>query len=237
MGFLLTSLALLIGVTVMKRPPQWEPDWKRALEHLGVTDPRVLAVMSRVRRGDYLPWEVECSELDDRPLFIGHGQTTSQPSLIAEMLQAMKLEPGARVLEVGTGCGYQTALLAELGCEVYSIDIVEPLALRAQRTLAKKGYDVHVRVGDGYLGWPEAAPFDGIVVCASAPRIPAPLVEQLKPGGQLVIPVDEVLERVTRSAEGAVEIEHLLGVAFVPLTGALAARDREDEYVTGAGDA
>jgi protein-L-isoaspartate(D-aspartate) O-methyltransferase len=148
------------------------------------------------------------------------------------MLQALRLEPGAKVLEVGTGCGYQTALLAELGCEVYSIEVVEPLSARAQRRLTRQGYEVHLRVGDGYLGWPEEAPYDAIVVCASAPRIPAPLVEQLRPGGGLVIPVGEALERVTKTDDGQACLEHLLPVTFVPLTGALAARDRDEERRT-----
>ena len=231
MTLLFASLGfLLLGVTVLKRPTSpWAPDWKKALSRLGVHDERVLAAMNKVRRGDYLPWEVQWHEADDRPLAIGYGQTTSQPSLIAEMVEALKLSPEARVLEIGTGCGYQTALLAELYAEVYSIEVVEPLALRARTRLAKHGYDVHVRVGDGYLGWPEAAPFDGIVVCASAPRIPQPLVDQLKPVGRLVIPVGEALERVTRSPQGAIEVEDLLPVTFVPLTGALASRDRAEE--------
>lgn len=228
MTLLWTSLGLLLGAVVLRRPPRWEPDWERAFNRLGVKDARVLAAMRRVRRGDFLPWEMRRYELDDRPLLIGFGQTTSQPSLIAEMVEALELPPGARVLEVGTGCGYQTALLAELGADVYSVEVVEPLATSAEERLAKLGYrGVHVRAGDGYLGWPEAAPFQGIVVCASAPRVPTPLLEQLAPGGRLVIPVGESLQRVTKAPDGTLEREELLPVTFVPLTGPLAARDRE----------
>jgi protein-L-isoaspartate(D-aspartate) O-methyltransferase len=226
-AFLLASLALLIGVTVANGPPWRAPDWREALDRLGVIDERIRAVMKKVRRGDFLPWDVRHCEADDRPLSIGFDQTSSQPSLIAEMLEALRLEPGAKVLEVGTGCGYQTALLSELGAQVFSIELIEPLAERAARRLAHEGYSIQLRTGDGYLGWPEAAPFDGIVVCASAPRIPEPLVEQLAAGGRLVIPVGGVLQRVTKSLDGQVEIEPLLPVTFVPLTGPLADHDRE----------
>lgn len=228
--WLMSSVVLLVGVTVLMRPPRSAPDWPRKLSRLGVKDPRVLSSMRRVRRGDFLPWDVARHELDDRPLPIGFEQTTSQPSLIAEMLDALEVEPGDRVLEVGTGCGYQTALLAELGLDVFSVDVVEPLATRAARRLAARGYRAKVRVGDGYLGWPEAAPFAAIVVCASAPRVPAPLLEQLAVGGRLVIPVEDSLERHTKRAGGVVEVERLLPVTFVPLTGPFAARDRAQQF-------
>ncbi|HZA13809.1 MAG TPA: protein-L-isoaspartate(D-aspartate) O-methyltransferase, partial [Myxococcaceae bacterium] len=170
-------------------------------------------------------------EFQDRPLPIGHEQTTSQPSLIALMIQAMRLQPGCRVLEVGTGSGYQTALLAELCREVYSIEIIAPLAERSSSVLTALGYrNARVKAGDGYLGWPERAPFDGIVVGAGAPRVPQPLVDQLAPGAKLVIPVgrgrDMHLLIVTKKPDGSTNTERSFPVAFVPLTGENAERDR-----------
>lgn len=209
-----------------------EGPWSRALARAGVTDQRIVVAMAKVNRADYVPPYERPWSLDDRPLYIGHGQTTSQPTLIAQMIQAMALKPGCRVLEVGTGSGYETALLGELCRDVYSIEIVEPLARGAAKLLAEKGYaNVHVRAGDGYLGWPEVAPFDAIVVCASAPEVPRPLLEQLAPGGRLVIPVGErsygELMVVRKIADGGVSSESLMPVLFVPLTGPHAARDRE----------
>lgn len=207
--------------------------WAPVLERMGVRDPRVVAAMAAVSREAYLEPEERSRAWEDRPLPIGHGQTTSQPSLIALTLQAAKLTPGCRVLEVGTGCGYQTALLAKLCAEVYSIDIVAPLAERAQRSLAAQQVtNAHVKAGDGYLGWPEAAPFDAIIVAAGATRVPQPLVDQLAPGGRLLIPVgpQEAMELmvVTRRPDAGVATESLLPVRFVPLTGSHAERDRAD---------
>jgi protein-L-isoaspartate(D-aspartate) O-methyltransferase len=201
------------------------------LEQAGVTDARVVQAMEKVRRADFLPGAQQRRALEDRPLPIGHEQTTSQPSLIARMLQAMRLAPGCRVLEVGTGSGYQTALLAELCQEVYSVEIVAPLAQRASERLAALGYrNAHVKAGDGYQGWPEHAPFDGITVGAGAARVPQPLVEQLAPGGRLVIPVEEsgatYVLVVTKHDDGTTSSERTLPVRFVPLTGEAAERDR-----------
>ena len=198
---------------------------------LRITDPRMQAAVAAVPREHFLTKDERPFFADDRPIGIGHGQTTSQPSLIAWMVQALRLSPGAKVLEVGTGCGYQTALLAKLGCEVYSVEIVAPLAARAAQTLTALGYHgVHLKVGDGYQGWPEAAPFDGIVVSAGAPRVPRPLLEQLAPGGHLVIPVgrdDDMQLRVyQRDAAGDFTFETAFPVRFVPLTGPRADADR-----------
>jgi protein-L-isoaspartate(D-aspartate) O-methyltransferase len=198
---------------------------------LRITDPRVRAAVEAVPRERFLTKDQQPFFADDRPIGIGHGQTTSQPSLIAWMVQALKLEAGAKVLEVGTGCGYQTALLAKLGCEVYSVEIVAPLAARAAQTLTELGFhDVQLKVGDGDLGWPEAAPFDGIVVSAGAPRVPRPLLDQLAPHGRLVIPVgrddDMHLRIYQRDAAGDFSVETALAVRFVPLTGAHADADR-----------
>jgi protein-L-isoaspartate(D-aspartate) O-methyltransferase len=170
-----------------------------------------------VDRGD------EGSAYDDHPLGIGHGQTISQPYVVAAMTEALQLRPEARVLEIGTGSGYQAAVLARLCREVYTIEIVAPLAERAARTLRELGItNVRVRAGDGFAGWPEAAPFDGIMITAATPRVPQPLVDQLAEGGRLVAPVDEDLGQVLyvyRKVEGRLTREALFPVRFVPMTG------------------
>jgi protein-L-isoaspartate(D-aspartate) O-methyltransferase len=205
--------------------------WAPLLRAYGVKDERVLGAMDKVRRADFLPESIRALEREDRPLPIGHDQTTSQPSLIAMMIAALDLKPGCSVLEVGTGSGYQTALLGELCAKVASIEIVAPLAERAATRLRELGYkNIAVKAGDGYLGWPEHAPFDGIVVSASAPKIPAPLVAQLKAGGRMVIPVGDgargQLSLVTKQADGGYTSEKSLPVRFVPMTGDQAERDR-----------
>ncbi len=188
----------------------------------GVRDEAVLEAMRRVPRHRFVPEGVAGSAYRDHPLPIGHGQTISQPYIVAFMTEAAEIRPGDRVLEVGTGSGYQAAVLAEMGAEVTSIEILRPLAERARAALATCGYDeVRVIVGDGYRGCPEAAPFDAIVVTAAPTEIPEPLLEQLAVGGRLVIPVGEreqYLVRVRRTAEGF-ERERLVGVRFVPMTG------------------
>jgi protein-L-isoaspartate(D-aspartate) O-methyltransferase len=226
-GVLVTLTLVIAG----QSPGEQKKSWRPTLESSGVTDARVVQVMDKVRRADFLLPEQKVREFQDRPLPIGHGQTTSQPSLIALMIEAMRLRPGCRVLEVGTGSGYQTALLAELCREVYSIEIIAPLAERARRSLTALGYrNARVKAGDGYLGWPEHAPFDGIVVGAGAPRVPQPLVDQLAPGAKLVIPVehgrDAHLLVLTKKTDGSTTTERSFPVAFVPLTGENADRDR-----------
>jgi protein-L-isoaspartate(D-aspartate) O-methyltransferase len=196
-----------------------------------ILDPRVRAAVAQVSRAEFLGASQLPFVDEDRPLDIGYGQTTSQPSLIAWTLEQLHLRPTARVLEVGTGCGYQTALLAELCAEVYSIDIVEPLVKRATKTLNRLGYtNVHVRCSDGYLGWPEAAPFDAIVVSAGASAVPEPLLEQLAPGGRLIIPVGVAnamsLWLLRKAADGTITEQEILDVRFVPLTGPRAEADR-----------
>ncbi|HZA49419.1 MAG TPA: protein-L-isoaspartate(D-aspartate) O-methyltransferase [Myxococcaceae bacterium] len=228
MPAVLFTLALALAG---QSPAGQKRSWRPVLESAGVTDARVLHVMDKVRRADFLPPEQKAREFQDRPLPIGHEQTTSQPSLIALMIQAMRLQPGCRVLEVGTGSGYQTALLAELCREVYSIEIIAPLAERSSSVLTALGYrNARVKAGDGYLGWPERAPFDGIVVGAGAPRVPQPLVDQLAPGAKLVIPVGRGREMhlliVTKKPDGSTNTERSFPVAFVPLTGENAERDR-----------
>ena len=194
------------------------------VNELFITDLRVREAMAVIPRAVFLrPHQREQAD-QDRPLDIGEGQTTSQPSLIAWTLEQLDLKPGARVLEVGTGCGYQTALLAHLASEVFSIDIIENLVVGAAENLGQLGItNVHLRADDGYLGWPEAAPFDAIVVAAGAPSLPPPLVEQLAPGGRLIIPVGErddmSLLLVNKLFTGEVLQEKSLSVRFVPLTG------------------
>jgi len=186
-------------------------------------DTAVLDAMRRVPRHAFVPAAQRDLAYANRPLPIGFGQTISQPYIVALMTDLLRLAPGARALEIGTGSGYQAAVLAELGHQVYTIEIVSALAEQAATRLSDLGYDaVHVRRGDGYYGWPEAAPFDGIVVTAAAPQIPPPLLEQLKPGGRMVIPIGaaflvQQLTLIEKSADGKIRTEALLPVAFVPL--------------------
>ena len=200
------------------------PGTHLSVTELSITDPRVREAMAAIPRAAFLrPEQRELAD-QDRPLDIGEGQTTSQPSLIAWTLEQLDLKPGARVLEVGTGCGYQTALLAYLASEVFSIDIIENLVVGAAENLGQLGItNVHLRAADGYLGWPEAAPFDAIVVAAGAASLPPPLVEQLAPGGRLIIPVGErddmSLLLVNKLFTGEVLQQKSLSVRFVPLTG------------------
>jgi len=188
----------------------------------GVRDPRVLAAMTEVPRHCFVPAALRHSAYDDGPLPLGRGQTISQPYIVAAMTELLELEPEDRVLDIGTGSGYQAAVLAEIVGEVYSIEIVPSLADEAADRLASLGYDnVTVRVGDGYRGWPEKAPFDGIVVAAAADEVPPPLKAQLANGGRLVIPVGALVQElrvVTRTEEGFSE-RAITGVAFVPMTG------------------
>lgn len=189
----------------------------------GVGDPRVLDAMRRVPRHRYAPDVDPDAAYADRPHPIGRGQTISQPYIVALMTELAGLDPPCKVLEVGTGSGYQAAVLAEVGCRVYSIEIIESLAREAAERLSAEGYGdrVEVRAGDGYRGWPEHAPFDAILVTAAAPRVPQPLLDQLRVGGRLVIPVGEwsqTLEVHRRTADGVVR-ERKLPVRFVPMTG------------------
>jgi protein-L-isoaspartate(D-aspartate) O-methyltransferase len=185
-------------------------------------DPRVLEAMRSVRREEFVPEEEKGAAYRNRPLPIGHGQTISQPFIVALMTDLLRLEPHHRVLEVGTGSGYQAAILARLAAEVFSIEIVEPLGLEAARTLDRLGIgNVKTRIGDGYAGWPEHAPYDAIIVTAAPEHIPAQLVEQLRPGGRLVIPVgglDQDLRVVEKKPDGTAISTAIIPVRFVPLT-------------------
>lgn len=191
---------------------------------VGGLDETVLAAVARVPRHRFVPIDQADAAYQDRPLPIGDGQTISQPFIVAYMTHLLRVGPGARVLEVGTGSGYQAAVLAELGCEVKSIEIVRALGERSAALLSALGHSkVEVRVGDGYLGWPEAAPFDGIVVTAGATEVPAPLLAQLKPGARLVMPLadahgTEWLTVIGKRPDGSTVREELIPVRFVPLT-------------------
>ena len=188
-----------------------------------ITDEAVLAVMERVPRHLFVPESERFRAYADHPLPIGLRQTISQPYIVAYMTQALQVEEGDRVLEIGTGSGYQAAVLSHLAAEVYSIEILPDLAEQAGERLSVLGYDnVQVRAGDGYFGWPEHAPFDGIMVTAAPDHVPPRLVEQLAPGGRLVMPVGEryqELIRITRGEGEETALERLLPVRFVPMTG------------------
>jgi len=192
------------------------------IEARGVTDSRVLEAMSRVPRHEYVPERYRAFAYNDNPLPIEFEQTISQPYIVALMTELVQLEPGDRILEIGTGSGYQAAVAAELVSEVYSIEIIPELARSAADRLERLGVsNVSVRAGDGYLGWPEQGPFDGILVTAGAEHIPEPLVEQLKPGARMIIPVGDslsfqILRVVEKLPGGEVEIRDNIRVRFVP---------------------
>lgn len=197
----------------------------RHIERRGCRDPRVLAAMQKIPRHEFVPPALQSHAYADRPVSIGAGQTVSQPYMVAFMSEAAHLTPGAKVLEVGTGSGYQTAVLAELAATVYSIEIVPELAQSAARQLRALGYhNVVLRCGDGYGGWPDAAPFDAIVVTAAPSAVPPALLAQLGDGGRLIIPVgtqhDTQSLEIHRRVGDAVQIERPFLVRFVPMTGA-----------------
>jgi protein-L-isoaspartate(D-aspartate) O-methyltransferase len=231
------SLLLLAPLLLAAAPPQ-ERATERELMVLTVAnmaasaglaeprriDPAVLAAMREVPRHRFVPEAARRFAYESRPLPIGHGQTISQPYIVALMTHLLKPRPDHSVLEVGTGSGYQAAILSRLVKRVHTIEIVEPLAARAAARLRELGYaTVEVRAGDGYLGWPEQAPFDRIVVTAGADRIPGPLLDQLRPGGRMVIPLGGGPDRleltlVDKDLKGRISRRALLPVRFVPLT-------------------
>jgi protein-L-isoaspartate(D-aspartate) O-methyltransferase len=189
----------------------------------GITDARVLAAMDKVPRHEFVPANLRAQAYEDHPLPIGYDQTISQPFIVAFMTEKLEPKPTEKVLEIGTGSGYQAAVVAELVRAVYTIEIVEPLAHRAELDLKRLGYtNVMVRAGDGYKGWPEAAPFDAIIVTCAPDHVPQPLVDQLKEGGRMIIPVgppgDQELYVLRKKGE-KVERRAVLPVRFVPMTG------------------
>ena len=193
---------------------------EQQIERRGVEDPRVLAAMREVERHRFVPEDAVDYAYDDTPLRIGHGQTISQPYIVALMTELLELEEDDRVLEIGTGSGYQAAVLSLLASEVYSIEIVEPLGETARARLDSLGYgNVEVRIGDGYQGWPEHAPFDKIIVTAAPPEIPPKLIEQLADGGRMVLPVGEAYQQLVllQRRGGVIEERTITGVRFVPM--------------------
>ena len=204
-----------------------EADFRDTADYTGISapDPRVMDAMRAVQRIDYVPTESQTAAYFNRPLSIGYGQTISQPFIVALMTHLLEAGPDDRVLEIGTGSGYQAAVLGKLAAQVYTVEIIPELAAKAKAKLEANGFtNVHTRVGDGWHGWPEEGPFDGIMVTAAGPDIPIKLIEQLKPGGRMVLPIGEeyrgqMLTLVTKDADGEIQTRDILPVVFVPLTG------------------
>ena len=194
------------------------------LKPRGIHDERVLATMAKVPREEFVPQNMRAQSYADSALPIGHDQTISQPFIVAYMTEQLRLQPSDRVLEIGTGSGYQAAILAELAKEVYTIEIIEPLAKDASAGLARLGYkNAHVKAGDGYQGWPEVAPFDAIIVTCAPDKVPQPLTQQLKEGGRMIIPVgsgmmDQQLYLLEKK-NGELAQRAILPVRFVEMTG------------------
>ena len=196
---------------------------QRDLAGRDIDDETVLRAMGKIPRHEFVPDDLRDNAYLDHPLPIGHQQTISQPYIVALMTQLAKAKPGGRALDIGTGSGYQAAVLGEICKEVYSIEIVEPLANEAKQRLANLGYEnITVRHGDGYQGWPDKAPFDVIIVAAAPDHVPQPLIDQLAPGGKLVIPVGQWYQElllIERDQDGKVHRHRGIGVRFVPMTG------------------
>lgn len=229
---LLLLAAAAGGIATAPRDDEHAAERRRMIEGIraaGLKDASALAAVEAVPRHRFVPDREQHAAYEDRPLPIGLGQTISSPSIVALMTSLLDIDPGDRILEVGTGSGYQAAVLSRLAKDVYTIEIIKSLGEQARRTLADLGYsNVHVRIGDGYKGWPDAAPFDGIIVTAAPPRIPEPLLRQLKAGGKLVIPVGagfQDLVVLTKRRDGGFDRRNVLPVLFVPMTGEAQRRD------------
>ena len=200
-----------------------------------VRDPNVLKAMRVVPRHAFIRFSEQRYAYADHPLPIGYDQTISQPYIVAFMTEALKLKPNSKVLEIGTGSGYQAAVCAEIAQQVYTIEIVEGLAKRAKKCLKEFGYpNVFVRFGDGFLGWPDMAPFDAIIGTAAARRIPPPLLEQLKPGGRMILPVEgsfgfQHLVVITKDKKGKISKKNVMPVRFVPMTGEVQKPEKKSE--------
>ena len=206
-------------------PQVWRKERERLVKGLvsiGVRDSATLAAMGTVPRHEFVPEDQRADAYQDTPLPIGHGQTISQPAVVALMTELVEPRPGMKVLEVGTGSGYQAAVLAQAGCRVWTIEIFRALAVESRERLSRLGYaNVTVRHGDGYAGWPDIAPFDAIVVTAAAESIPPPLLKQLAPGGRLIMPVggegaDQALMLIQKNSAGEISSREILPVRFVP---------------------
>ncbi len=228
--FCAATFLIVLGLTYFAFPQTGEVRFKKDREHMvtyqierrNVKDPRVLNAMRKVERHLFIPAKMRSFAYTDQPLPIDYKQTISQPYIVALMTELLKPKETDTVLEIGTGSGYQAAVLAEIVKDVYTIEIVEPLGKRAEKLLADLDYkNIHVRIGDGYQGWPGKEPFDKIIVTAAPPKIPKPLIEQLKPGGRMVLPVGRRYQNlivITKDEEG-VHQENVLPVRFVPMTG------------------
>lgn len=222
------AVTVIAGASCQRRQVERNDDARRRMVEKqiiarGIEDDRVIQAMLKVPRHRFVPEKYRHYAYSDTPVPIGHGQTISQPYIVALMTEALNLSSADRVLEIGTGSGYQAAILAEIAKEVYTIEIVEPLGRGAEKLLRDMGYDnIEVMVGDGYLGWPEHAPFDRIIVTCAPTEIPQPLIDQLKEGGIMMIPVGtagfQYLYRVKKYM-GEAETEEVIPVSFVPLTG------------------
>jgi protein-L-isoaspartate(D-aspartate) O-methyltransferase len=222
-------LAAIVATGCGQRAPPF-PDFaaqrqimiQQQLTARGINDARVLAAMRKVPREEFVPPDSRAGSYEDGPLPIGYGQTISQPYIVAFMTEQLRPKPNDRVLEVGTGSGYQAAILAELVSEVYSIEIVEPLAKSAEAILQRLGYkNVHLKIGDGYKGWPEQGPFDAIIVTCAPDKVPQPLVDQLKDDGRMVIPVGDRFAQqlyLLEKKNGQLKQSATLPVRFVPMT-------------------
>lgn len=236
-GVLCVVLAVTLGTVIMSCSPgdgyaegDAGPDWgdlrermvKLQIESRGVNDPAVLAAMRSVPRHLFVPADVREAAYHDTPLPIGESQTISQPYIVALMSELLEVGPGDKVLEIGTGSGYQAAVLAAMGVEVFTVEIREGLCQRAEVVLDENGYEnAHVRCGDGYGGWPDEAPFAGVIVTAAPDRIPEPLIDQLALGARMVIPLGDFYQQlmVIRKTDDGVEERSVIPVRFVPMTG------------------
>jgi protein-L-isoaspartate(D-aspartate) O-methyltransferase len=236
-GILRAVLAVILGAILVGCDPpdglagtDGGPDWddlrqrmvRQQIETRGVKDPEVLAAMRSVPRHRFVPEDYREASYQDSPLPIGESQTISQPYIVALMSELLEVGPGDKVLEIGTGSGYQAAVLAAMGVEVFTVEIRQGLCERAEVILADLGYDnAHVRCGDGYGGWPEEAPFAGVIVTAAPDRIPEPLIEQLAVGARMVIPLGDFYQQlmVIKKTDDGVEERSVIPVRFVPMTG------------------
>jgi len=224
--FLLPILTLSVAASALATDYQKERE-KLTRDHIegeGIEDPETIRSMLTVPREEFVPPELRKFAYANKPLPIGYGQTISQPYIVALMTELLSVGADDRVLEIGTGSGYQAAILSVIVSEVYTVEIIEPLGLNARERLSRLGYDnVYTRVGDGYFGWEEHAPFDAIIVTAAADHIPPPLLKQLRPGGRMCIPVGQpyfpqVLKLAVKDLEGNVTVRDIIPVMFVPFT-------------------
>jgi protein-L-isoaspartate(D-aspartate) O-methyltransferase len=231
-------LLVVLALAALAAPPaaaaQTEAELRREMvdrqiRQRGITDPAVLAAMGEVPRHQFVPEAYRAEAYEDKPLPLGWGQTIYQPYVVALMTSLLKLDDDDTVLEIGTGSGYHTAVLSRIARKVFSIEIIEPIGEEARRRLDRLGYrNVEVRVGDGYQGWPDKAPFDAIILTAAPPHIPQPLIDQLKVGGRMVAPVGEYFQDllvITKTAEG-IEKRTVIPVRLVPMTGEVRERPR-----------